>query len=282
MVIASTVPTLFLGVDAQQLSQDKITHSLFNPTPTGDLRAMNTDRPDKTDSPITVDAGHVQLEMDLANFTYGSPNSAHGYVTTEDYRVAPLNCRIGVLSDMDIQLVVSPWEWNRVKDEGNGKVEQKSGFGDIVLRDKVNLVGVDTGFFALALVPFLKLPTAQDHLGNGAVEGGLGIPFAFDVPGWDVGFESAFSYNRNDTKDGYHAEIENSVSIGHALIGALSYHWEFFSSVSAVRNSGWIGTFDTWFTYPIDENLIVDTGVYIGVSNLADNWHPWIGMAWRY
>jgi hypothetical protein len=32
------------------------------------LRELSTDRPDKTERPFTVDAGHFQLEMDLFSY----------------------------------------------------------------------------------------------------------------------------------------------------------------------------------------------------------------------
>ena len=65
---------------------DKSGYNLFNPTPDKYMREMSPDRPDKTDSPFTVDAGHFQLEMDFANFTYDSPNSEHG--NTEVRRIS--------------------------------------------------------------------------------------------------------------------------------------------------------------------------------------------------
>ena len=70
---------------------------------------------------------------------------------------------------MDFQLVLSPCQWQRTEDKSTGAVEHQSGFGDITPRVKVNLIGNDGGFFALALIPFVKFPTAQDQLGNGAV-----------------------------------------------------------------------------------------------------------------
>src|SRR5262249_34429913 len=140
----------------------------------------------------------------------------------------------------------------------------------------------DGGFFALALIPFVKIPTAQLNLGNGAFEGGVGIPYAFHVPNWGVGFQTTVSVNKHDTGNGYHAEIANSVSIGHAIIGALEYHVEFFSRVSTQQNSDWVGTFDTWLTYKLNKNLVLDAGVYIGVTQAADDWHPWVGMTKRF
>ncbi len=285
IVIATTVCAAAFGASGQETNgvpPDKSGYTLFNPTPDKYMREISPDRPDKTDSPYTVDAGHFQLEMDFANYTYDSPNSEHGNTQSKEYQIAPMNLKVGVLNNMDFQLVLAPWQWQRTEDGSTGMVEHQSGFGDVTPRVKVNLIGNDGGFFALALIPFVTLPTSQDHLDNDSVEGGLEIPFAFDVPNWDVGFQTTFNYDRNDVGSGYHAEFDNSVSIGHVVIGKLEYHVEFFSSVSTEQSSDWIGTFDTWFTYQTNKNLCLDAGVYIGVTPSADDWHPWVGMTWRY
>jgi hypothetical protein len=210
------------------------------------------------------------------------PNSQREDIKYKSYQIAPMNVKVGVLNNVDFQLVLEPWTWQRIEDTRTGAVEKDSGFGDIMPRVKVNLVGNDGGFFALGLIPFVKFPTAQNNLGNGAYEGGVGIPYAFNVPNWDVGFQTTVSCDHNEVGNGYHAEIDNSISIGHAVIGPLEYHVEFFSGVSTEKNSEWVGTFDTWFTYQVNENLIFDSGVYIGVTAAADDWHPWVGMSWRF
>jgi len=48
---------------------DKSGYTLFNPTPDADLRSLCTDRPTKSTSPCTVDAGHWQVESDVYNYT---------------------------------------------------------------------------------------------------------------------------------------------------------------------------------------------------------------------
>jgi hypothetical protein len=288
MVKITIASWLFLGwiasgVRAQETpAPDKGGYNLFNPTPNEYMREISPDRPDKTDSPFTVDAGHFMLEMDFANFTYDAPNSQRLDTKYESYQIAPMNVKVGVLNNVDFQLVLSPYQWQRTENTLTGATETDSGFGDITPRVKVNLIGNDGGFFALGLIPFVKFPTAQDNLGNGAYEGGVGIPYAFNVPNWDVGLQTTVSCDHNGIGEGYHAEIDNSISIGHAVIGKLEYHVEFFSTVSTEQNSSWIGTFDTWFTYQVNENLIFDCGVYIGVTAAADDWHPWMGMTWRY
>jgi len=193
-----------------------------------------------------------------------------------------MNLKVGLLNSLDFQLVYTSYRWEKTDDGDQGIIERKSGFDGITPRLKLNLMGNDGGFFALALIPFVKLPLREEQLGNGSVEGGLGIPYAFDIPGWDVGFQTGFHRNLNDSGNRYHTESDNSVSIGHALIGKLSVAAEFFSSVSTEHGKGWVGTVDTWLTYQISKNLRVDGGVYIGVTAAAADWHPWVGMTWRH
>ena len=48
---------------------DKSHYTLFDPTPRALMREMATDRPDVTESPYTVDAGHVQVESSFVEYT---------------------------------------------------------------------------------------------------------------------------------------------------------------------------------------------------------------------
>src|SRR5262245_25948677 len=68
---------------------DKSIYNLFNPTPRDLMREMSTDRPDQTESPYTVDAGHFQMEMDLGIATFDRDKSGGGDVRTEVWGVAP-------------------------------------------------------------------------------------------------------------------------------------------------------------------------------------------------
>src|SRR5262249_26269675 len=47
-------------------------YTLFNPVPADQLRQMSTDRPNITNSPQTVDAGHVQIEQGFLDYARGS------------------------------------------------------------------------------------------------------------------------------------------------------------------------------------------------------------------
>ena len=58
------------------IAQSKSEFTLFNPTPRDLWRPMSADRPDVTESPRTVDAGAVQLEMSFFEYFHDSDNTS--------------------------------------------------------------------------------------------------------------------------------------------------------------------------------------------------------------
>src|SRR5262245_51506249 len=203
LFLFSVGATLGHAADAAE-QHDKSQYNLFNPTPREYMRELSADRPDKTESPFTVDAGHFQLEMDFVNLTYNRPNSERGDVRYTSVEAAPMTIKVGVLNDVDAQLAFTPYRWDKTEDTTTGATERKSGFDDITPRLKLNLIGNDGWFFAMALLPFVTIPLSQDDLETSSVQGGLAVPFAFDVPDWDVGAQTGVQINRNETGSDYH------------------------------------------------------------------------------
>lgn len=139
---------------------DKTRYDLFHPTPESELRELKTDRPDKTESAYTVDAGRFQIEMDLVHFSYDQHNSARDGTIVRSWSFAPMNLKVGLRHDVDFQLVLSPHGYAHTSDPASG-VSKQRGFGDTVTRVKWNLWGNDGGRTAFALMPYLKWPTAR-------------------------------------------------------------------------------------------------------------------------
>jgi hypothetical protein len=74
----------------------------------------------------------------------------------------------------------------------------------------------------------------------------------------------------------------NSITFGRDLFGELAGYVEFFTLVSTEAGSQWEGYFDFGFTYALNENLQLDCGVNIGVTEAANDWNPFVGLSWRY
>lgn len=65
-----------------------------------ELRELSTDRPDTTESPYIVDAGHFQVESDLAAMSWGDGG--------REYTVMALNLKAGLTPFVDLQVMVEP------------------------------------------------------------------------------------------------------------------------------------------------------------------------------
>src|SRR5258707_516616 len=128
---------------SQTTAIDKSDYNLFNPTPRRLLRELAADRPDVTESPYTVDAGHIQLEMDVLRYSYDRYNSARDHVHVENVNIAPFIIKVGVLNSVDIQLGIAPYNSIREHDYSAGSVQIRRGFGPLVPRVKINLWGND-------------------------------------------------------------------------------------------------------------------------------------------
>ena len=262
---------------------DKSAYHIFNPTPKEFMRSFATDRPDKTESPYTVDAGHFQIEMDLVNYSYDRYNSSREDIRNESLGFATVNLKVGLCNNADFQLLVPTFNKARTDDRTVGRVQNRSGFGDLVARTKVNLWGNDGGATAFALLPFVKLPSNQDGLGNNSVECGIILPLAVQLPrDWDMGVMTELDFNRNELGNGHHAEFVNSVTFSHQLVGGLGGYVEFFSVVSAESGSEWIGTADVGLIYALADNVQLDAGINFGITRAADDFNPFVGVTFRF
>jgi hypothetical protein len=258
---------------------DKGGYNLFRPTPDSLLREMATDRPDKTESAYSVDAGHYQIEMDLVTYTYDRSDDE----ILKAWAIAPINMKVGVLNNVDLQIIAESYNIQQTKDRSTNSSTRLSGFGDLLLRCKTNLWGNDSGPSALSVMPFVKLPTNQRGLGNGALEGGVIFPFAMDLPAdWGFGAQAEVDHIQNSGSSDYHQEFLNTVTVSHDIIGKLGGYVELFSNVSTESGAKWIATFDFGFTYAITRDIQLDAGMNIGLTDAADDLNPFIGLSMRY
>jgi hypothetical protein len=260
-------------------SRDKNGYNLFRPTPDALLRELATDRPDRTENPYTVDAGHFQLELDLANYTSDRTTDR----TVNSLSVAPFNLKVGLTNNSDLQFIAETFTRQRTTDHEAMTRRTIAGFGDIAVRWKLNVWGNDGGKTGFGVISFAKFPTNQHGLGNDAVEGGVVFPLEIKLAeDWDLGLMTEVDYRQNSGSSAYHAESINSITISHRIVGTLEGYIEFFSNVSGEHHVEWIGTFDFGATYKFTPNIQLDAGVNIGLTRSADDVNPFVGLTVRY
>jgi hypothetical protein len=277
---ALALPLVVVPAAENNPAPDKSGYTFFNPTPQSQLRELNPDRPDLTESPYTVDAGWWQLEMDFFAYTRDHDTSGGNDLRVSALSFANINLRVGLTPRVDLQTIFEPYTRVRVTDRISGEHTSVSGFGDVTSRVKINFWGDDGGDSAFGLMPFVKWPTNQHGLGNHSVEGGLIVPYARSLPGdWDVGAMTEIDVVRNEADDGYTTAWVNSITLGHDIVGKLGGYVELASTLS--RGAGQ-ASFDCGLTYGIGKNVQIDAGATFGLTRAADDLTVFSGLSVRF
>jgi Putative MetA-pathway of phenol degradation len=99
----------------------------------------------------------------------------------------------------------------------------------------MNLVGDDGGVFAMALVPFVKIPSAAPGLGNGAVEGGVALPMQINLPAdFTLALQTEYDALKDANDSQRYANLVNIANLSHSvsfISKDLTASIEFFSAV---------------------------------------------------
>ncbi len=234
-----------------------------------ELRELSTDRPDKTESPYTVDKGHFQAEMDLWNVGFSKDETG---ATSRGGNIGLINAKVGVTDTSDLQVILQP-----LAQEGS-----ETGFGDTIVRFKQNLFGASGQEpWAIALMPYVKLPTQVAKLGESKTEGGLIGLYATTLAD-EIGFGAMLEWDLvANEESGYHHEWVQTVTFSHDIFGELAGYAELYSMMSSEAGATWASTFDFGFTYGIAQNVQLDAGVNIGLTDAAEDLNPFLGLSFK-
>jgi hypothetical protein len=271
-------PLLAQAVDAPaKTAPDKGAYTLFDPVPDTALRDFATDRPTKSNVPTTVDAGHVQIEMDLVNDTHSNAGGA----TTRLYTAFDPVLKLGVTNHIDIEFQFNGYTWLETAAPG-ARTLRESGAGDLLLRTKVNLFGNEGGP-ALALIPYVKLATAASAIGNGQTEGGLIATFTQPLPlDFTLLIMPEIDVLKNIADTGRHANFAQLINISHPLGPNLTIYGELYSALGTDARNPPIYTIDTALAWAVTDTMQLDIGANVGLNRAAPNLQLYTGIARRF
>ncbi|SDQ04065.1 Putative MetA-pathway of phenol degradation [Chryseobacterium soldanellicola] len=265
----------FPFVCSGQQAQDQ-NYTLFNPVPRALMREMETDRPDVTESPYTVDAGHFQYETDIIRIIHEKSESKQ----TNTLLVNQANLKIGITRTTAIQIGFQTFGRQKEKELSSGAVTTQSGFGDINLRIKQNLIGNDHGNFVLALLPYIKFPTSKFE-DDSRFEGGLIVPMLYKLPGeWTLGLQVEADRLKDKDEQAMHTEFLQSLTLSHPIVKGVDgivetyYTYDF----KAHQLSNFI---NAAVQVDVIKDFKLDAGLNYGIQNEAGK-HYFIGASYRY
>ena len=283
--VVGGIEGLFAASQDANKTSKKDQYTFFSPTPPALMRELTTDRPDNTESPFTVDAGHFQTETTLFGFTR-SGSSPDGSVS-DSYEFGTTDVRVGLTNSAEMNLIWQPYGIVRTQAPGPAASMLQSGIGGLEIRGKINLWGNDTfekpGSTAFALLPFISLPTDR---GNGvspdAVEGGLLLPYAIKLSEtFDITMNAGVAAIHDDDGAGYHPQYIASASLGHDWTEQLSTYYEVYAELAPDSNLD-VVLLSTGVTYQVTKNVQLDSGVNVGVTPAADRFNPFVGASFRF
>jgi len=262
-------------------SPDKSGYTLFDPTPDDEMRKFTPDRPTKGFSVRTVDAGHVELESDFVSYTY----ARYLGITTRGFEAFDPNLKLGVTDWADLELQFNGLQSQRSFDAATGAtVANGTGFGDVLLRAKLNLFGNDSGPAGLALIPYVKLPSSTPVISNGAVEGGLIAPLALRVEDYIITLMTELDALKNADDGRRYPNFVNLVGVSHPIPGidGANAMVELFSSAGTDPATPPVYTFDLGANYRLDRHTILDLGLNLGLNRAAPKLQVYSGISLRF
>jgi hypothetical protein len=267
--------------DNNEACPDKSQYTLFNPTPAKCMREFDPDRPDITDSPFTVDAGHIQFESGLFNYSLSRPD-AEGSVT-EEFDFGATDIRLGITNYAELGLFVQPLNVVHTRFPSSSLDTWHSGPGSLDLHAKFNLFGNDnfekTGAIALGLLPSLEIPTE----GGEHVQGSVAVPFAIKLSDKaELELMTEYDFVHNGTGSGYHVEFLNSASASYDWTSKLSTYFEVATLFGNEDPSGGIVILGTGVLYKFGHDWQFDFGSNFGVTRASDRINPFVGLTKRF
>ena len=220
----------------------------------------------------------VQVETTIAAWTHDKS----GEVETEELAIGETAFNYGLTDRMDVEITIAPFGQVTVK--AAGERERDSGFGDIRLRAKYR-VTADSSPLQVAVLPFVKLPTAKRSMGNGKVEGGIAIPMQWSIPGSTLALilEPELDILADGDGDGYHAGMVQVVGLGLPL----SSRFGVSADIRAVWDWDPSGTTRQYAAgasgaYLLSNDVQLDAGVNVGLNRETSDVQVYSGIAFRF
>lgn len=235
-----------------------------------------TDRPSKANGTCTVPAGKFQLEAGLAGWSLFK----EGGVRAELLTLGSSFAKLGLTDRSDLQIGFTPNA--RVTVKADGETDRLSGFGDVVVRYKHRLTR-DDAKAQIGIIPFVKIPTAKDGIGNGKVEGGIAVPIAFTIGKASLTFGPEVDLLADGDGKGRHAAVVNLVNVGLPVADRLTLYAELWSNFNfdpdgTIRQA----SADAALAYLVTDRLQLDVGANAGLTKDTPDIEVYAGVSTRF
>jgi hypothetical protein len=241
-------------------------YHLFNPTPREKMREFSIDRPDITESPISVDPGHFQFEGDLVKWVKESSGKSNRTLSFMNALY-----KMGITHSWDIHIGI---ELHNIYQDTEGK-EYDKGYGATTIRLKHNFRGNDgESKTAFGMIPYVSFVSGNPL--DSDVIYGIGFPFSYGLSDkLDLGAQPQFDFIPGENGDRELSYFQ-TVVLGGALVGDL----DFFVEGLAVFSDKTQFLMDGGLVYNISPNVKVDIATNVGITKDTPT-RVFLGLSFR-
>jgi hypothetical protein len=247
---------------------DSARYSWRKPVPRNRLRELQPDRPGVTESPFTVDAGHVQLEFDALRLR----NSGKGREEQRrQWNVGFTMLKFGLSRRTDVHLELPMYTVTKQRPAGATEWQERhAAFGDVTLRVKHNFLGdLQDGSFALAAIGFVRLPSGG-RTGEGGVDYGLLLTADTELSSkanLEYQLEADFNYSRETAS--HYLQLMPSVALEYDFTKKVGLITEAVAQWNALQRQ-WETSVNIAPLLKLTRNVQLDAGTHLAMNRLSD------------
>ncbi len=232
-----------------------------------------------TETPQTVAPGKLLVEMD--GLSLGFDRSATPGTSFTALGLGSTVLSAGLTDTVDLQ--VGATLFLRQTYDLGGRRDSRSGLGDLRFRVKWICWRDASVGGALALMPYVKVPSNTGGTGNKALEGGLIVPWAMDVPGGiRFGAMGQWDVVRNAADNGYDARWKVTGLAQRKITSALSLYGEGAVTAISTGLSNWAGTVGVGALLRVTKSIELDYEFQRGVNRNATDWTHVFRVNWEW
>ncbi len=233
---------------------------------------MVTDRPDATESAVTVAPGVFQLE---SGYTFGEVEgiSAHNF--------GEILLRVGVADNLELRFGVNSYQWLRAQ------TASQQGLQDSTIGLKLRLLdnGGKTGLRSpqVAVLASTSLPTGSSLLSQDKLQPEMRL-----AVGWDLserlalGTNVFYAYTNDVLVDERFHQAGATVALGIGLTDRWGAYAEYFGTYTVVRDGPREDYVNGGVTFLVESDFQLDARIGYGLNGLDDDFFVGFGSGVRW
>lgn len=238
------------------------------------LHEIDTDRPHRTDTPATVPPGYVQAEFGLVSYEPATGDAGR------TLHFLDLLFKVGMSPRFDVEVGYSPVTMRQRADRAGWLGGVNDIYGrSLILRSKIRLLGDQDSRVALSVAPIVAVPLT----GNVELEFGTTLLFGVELTDWlSWELNASFFHEAQEQEHARAVHVVPCTALTARIHGPLKMFGEVYLERPVTGPSmGWAGTVDGGLLYLLTNDMQLDAGVYLGMSDPLPAYTAFLGFSFR-